>query len=564
MDRRGSARFVEPAAAGGCLTSTPTATSTCSATAATAATANTANTELLHESAKGLHRDIDMPHVGSGFDQEGRAAGESNVVAVVVASGAHVKPVKSWLEARSLFGKHIARLAPRPSPADSPADSLSESRTGSLSDSLAGSCAAHPSFAIHTTIPTAEPVSAAVSVPELALLPVPYHELRAVAPTALALVTTTASSSTAATATATATSPLVAFTAQFLVSYPPPPTTTTTAAQLLAHAPKRSVTYAPLLLLPPNAFTAPPWTDYLAAHPDFFPAMAAALAVTHIARNGPIAVTSVLRSPRIEFLFPHGYPTSHSRLEGADGERGKGGRDGHDYDAALWVTTTQHGLHQTWSPQHTMFSRGNVREKARVLAFPRVADQDVADLFAGIGYFVFSYLRAGARRVWCWEVNPWSVEALRRGCLMNGFSVRVVPPQQEQAGEWEDGGERVIVFAESNEHAVRRMAGRRVRHVNLGLLPSSSAAYATAVQLLLNPGREPDEREERERGGDRDGHRWAHVHENVGAHEIDARRSAVEAQFRALAASSALCEHVERVKTFAPGVVHCVFDVGLS
>jgi len=184
-----------------------------------------------------------------------------------------------------------------------------------------------------------------------------------------------------------------------------------------------------------------------------------------------------------------------------------------------------------------MFSRGNIREKARVLGFPGVAGAEVADLYAGIGYFVFCYLKAGARRVWCWEVNPWSVEALQRGCGMNGWSVKVV-----RGEEWTDNGESVVVFEESNEFAVGRMAGRKVGHVNMGLLPTSRGAYATAVRLL-------------EEGG------WAHVHENVGEGEVEEKRRSVVEEFERLSGGSMKCDHVERVKTFAPGVVHCVFDV---
>ena len=37
------------------------------------------------------------------------------------------------------------------------------------------------------------------------------------------------------------------------------------------------------------------------------------------------------------------------------------------------------------------------------------------DLYAGIGYFAFSYAKAGVGKVLCWEINPWSVDGLRRG-----------------------------------------------------------------------------------------------------------------------------------------------------
>jgi tRNA wybutosine-synthesizing protein 2 len=300
--------------------------------------------------------------------------------------------------------------------------------------------------------------------------------------------------------------------------------------ELQATAPKRSSTYPPLLLLPSDAFASAPWRAHLREHPAFLAELAHALKVSHIARNAPIAAGgNVMRSPSgLEFLHPPGYSSSGPRFEDA-----------------LWVHTTQNGIRQTWAPEFTMFSRGNVKEKRRVLEFKDVHGQEVVDLFAGIGYFVFSYLKAGATKVWCWEINPWSVEALRRGCAENGWSVRVVKHGEEFV---DDAGEKVVVFEESNEHAVQRMKGRsRVKHVNLGLLPSSRNAWEAALTLVQNGG-------------------CAHVHENVGEQEVERKRDEFVRELQGIEeaagrARSVCCEHVERVKTFAPGVLHCVFDM---
>lgn len=194
-----------------------------------------------------------------------------------------------------------------------------------------------------------------------------------------------------------------------------------------------------------------------------------------------------------------------------------------------------------------MFSRGNVKEKARVLGFPGVAGTQVVDLFAGIGYFAFSYVAAGAARVWCWEVNPWSVEALLRGARGNGWSAVVV----REGEEVQVGGERLVVFMEDNKGAGERVRGLglagAVRHVNLGLLPSSRGAWGTAVGIV-------------EEGG------WVHVHENVASGELAEFTGAVVREFEALEAETGRgrtikCGHVEEVKTFAPGVMHCVLDL---
>ena len=117
-----------------------------------------------------------------------------------------------------------------------------------------------------------------------------------------------------------------------------------------------------------------------------------------------------------------------------------------DFANALWVTARQNGIWQTWAPLYTMFSRGNVREKARILNLPTLTTgldtaSAAVDLYAGIGYFAFSYrkssqaLEKGIKQVLCWEINPWSVEGLRRGAEMNkSRRCRLCGPRDKQRG----------------------------------------------------------------------------------------------------------------------------------
>ncbi|KAI6297735.1 hypothetical protein MCOR29_006303 [Pyricularia oryzae] len=268
-----------------------------------------------------------------------------------------------------------------------------------------------------------------------------------------------------------------------------------------------------------------------------------------------------------------------------------------DFDLALWVSTKQNGIYQTWAPRWTMFSRGNVKEKARLLAFhdndqsssmapgtttanttPRPLPQRgstaappwAVDLYAGIGYFVFSYAKLGMR-VLCWEVNPWSVEGLRRGARRNGWKVKVVRGRRDLARptpDLIDDDDRIVVFLESNVEAARRLRelrssspddgvgfSKNVLHVNCGFLPTSQPSWEGAVDIV------------RSTEGS-----WLHLHENVADHDISERGKEIETlitshidQARAsdgddLPRRVAL-EHTELVKTFAPGVWHCVFDV---
>ncbi|KAK4040341.1 S-adenosyl-L-methionine-dependent methyltransferase [Parachaetomium inaequale] len=422
---------------------------------------------------------------------------------------------------------------------------------------------------------------------------------------------------------------------------------------LLSGAPKRWVVYEPMVLLPSGSFAAQPWPALLSSL-DFFqkePLWTAILGrispankppLTHLAINEgiPLHLSShtegetseglkeeeeeeenLLRSP--SHLHPlHGDfgPPSSSSTTSPPSQK--------DFDSALWVSTKQNGLVQTWAPRHTMFSRGNVKEKARLLAFhsspsrsasasasasqqPALLNDDntsqsksksqsptrnertttaslkgkyAVDLYAGIGYFALALARLGLR-VLCWELNPWSVEGLRRGAEANGFGVKIITttlPSHSHSrsttpaggGEEGDGGvdmaeilngeggAQIVVFLEDNRHAAGRIREFRngggemeVVHVNCGFLPSSEPVWRDAWGMVAGT------------------EGWLHLHENVGVGDIEARRGAVQGLFDGWRKEEqeeggqkkeGRVEHVELVKTYAPGVWHCVFDVFIT
>lgn len=217
-----------------------------------------------------------------------------------------------------------------------------------------------------------------------------------------------------------------------------------------------------------------------------------------------------------------------------------------------------------------MFSRGNISEKARILQLPSLTpavlgyppeESSAVDLYAGIGYFAFCYARAGVGRVFCWEINGWSVEGLRRGARGNGWGVRVLEEEEDgrMGGEARVGEERLVGFQEDNQNASARVEKLRshvppVRHVNCGFLPSSSASWPVAVAVL-----DPVQ------GG------WVHAHENIAVTDIESRREETTKEFKALANHDAnrprwhvQCQHLHRVKSYAPGVMHCVLDIYIA
>jgi tRNA wybutosine-synthesizing protein 2 len=387
---------------------------------------------------------------------------------------------------------------------------------------------------------------------------------------------------------------------------------------LLASIPKRWSLYPPMVLFPPGALASDAWQHALAFATAEQKEMlwrdvvleitqrssgngGKRTSYTHLAINKgiPLAASSdtsddntpenILRSPSklTMLLGDFGPDVATSRFDLSKDNTDPIGQK--DFDSAFWVSCTQNGLTQYWAPKHTMFSRGNVKEKARVLSFPLATTykqddriQLAVDLYAGIGYFTLSYLKLGYR-VAAWEINPFSVEGLRRGAEANGFAScdSVLTTEQTMRTDsvsfrsdalLQDGNTpTVTVFQEGNEEALDRLLQLRetcgsdrqfvIRHVNLGFLPSSQSMWETAIGLLLDNA--SDSRSQRLQAEG-----WAHVHENVAAADVDVKKAEIEKFFHDEIVRAgcdkwvrAECRHVEMVKTFAPGVWHVVYDI---
>jgi tRNA wybutosine-synthesizing protein 2 len=187
------------------------------------------------------------------------------------------------------------------------------------------------------------------------------------------------------------------------------------------------------------------------------------------------------------------------------------------------------------------------------------------DLYAGIGDFAFSYAAAGVQKVLCWDSDPWRIEGLRKGALRNNWKVQVHDNQlhPESTDFRISSKTKLVAFVESNEKALERIQILRdalppIRHVNCGLLPTSRDCYATAA-AALDP----------ELGG------WVHVHESFGVQEVTCKAKKIRVEFEELiknldkergfsnetTARKPVVEHIQRVKTYGPGVLHCVVDI---
>ncbi|KAL9033722.1 MAG: hypothetical protein Q9214_007377 [Letrouitia sp. 1 TL-2023] len=342
--------------------------------------------------------------------------------------------------------------------------------------------------------------------------------------------------------------------------------------------------YPPLLVLPSHVFSKDAWPEIIrspleAYLPSLYSYICLALNVTHIAINGPIALDiippSSTSNAKNEARNIMRLPLSLVPLYGDFGSPNLP-PTAENFDTVFWATALQNGIWQTWAPLYTMFSRGNIKEKARLLNLPSLADDalrrdpketSAVDLYAGIGYFAFSFAKAGFGRVLCWELNGWSVEGLKRGAKKNKWSVKVVEGNGERInnlnmGQAQDWDECLIVFHESNEEAAKRVTDLReqippIKHVNCGHLPSSKDSWKTAVKIIDSV-----------EGG------WIHAHENIKLNNISHRKEEIVEEFKYLVSETARevsnapnfkvrCDHLERIKTYAPGVIHCVIDIAL-
>jgi tRNA wybutosine-synthesizing protein 3 len=259
-----------------------------------------------------------------------------------------------------------------------------------------------------------------------------------------------------------------------------------------------------VLMVPEKAFTADGWSQCDAT--ELWSTVAQVMRAERVARKAIVKDNS-MRQSQVQILFA------------SEGARAQGG----------WVKVKEQGLVYTWDITRVMFSSGNVTEKRRMGQIG-CEQNTIVDLYAGIGYYVVPMLvHGGATLIHACEQNPDSIEALRLNLERNGVADRC----QVHAGD-----------NQKTAPALESVADR----VNLGLIPSSEATWGLAVRCLKTTGG------------------WLHVHANVGTSERDSwlegLLSAVRQHAQERGVSwDVVCNHVERVKSYAPRIDHVVADI---
>ena len=314
--------------------------------------------------------------------------------------------------------------------------------------------------------------------------------------------------------------------------------------------PKKWDVYPPMVLFLAYAFEG--WNEILDDKEGFYNHILKYFpSCTHIALNRPIEKFDVMRRPwNITPLYGDFgcTPQDNSSLDDPYWDTTAENYKRIDFKKGFWVSVIQNGIVQNWAPMYTMFLRGNIKEKKRVLEMPNVKNSVVFDLYCGIGYFLLSYLAQGCDAIFCWDINPWLIEGFRRSLSKYPHEIFT----KHDAFDWEyyklarARGIKVFIFCELNEYVKERLllfsnTSLDVKHINLGLLPTLRDTWETSKEIIERMSNEG----------------CVHIHENVHKDEFERFIHNVEEKF----GPSWSGKHLEKVKTFAPDVWHVVLDL---
>lgn len=196
-----------------------------------------------------------------------------------------------------------------------------------------------------------------------------------------------------------------------------------------------------------------------------------------------------------------------------------------------WVTVIENSIHFSFDITRVMFCSGNCTERMR-MARVQAKDEIIVDLYSGVGYYTIPFLvHSKAAFVHACEWNENSVIALKHNLKAAGI----------------DRHCKIHFGDNRKEETVNALSGLADR-VCLGLLPSSKDGWPLAVNAL------------KPSGG------VLHVHENVKVSELETwvqfLCEYMEKMFKDSNKSmSVKCVHLEKVKSYAPKILHVVADL---
>ena len=209
------------------------------------------------------------------------------------------------------------------------------------------------------------------------------------------------------------------------------------------------------------------------------------------------------------------------------------------YGTTKEVVNIENGVKYCFDVTKIMFSKGNTPERARICKI-KMNDEKVLDLFAGIGYFSLPAAKwGGARKVIAVEKNPDAFYYLKKNIALNHLQDKVIP-----------------VFGDNRTVPLEKDFDR----VFMGYLFRTEEFLPLALKSLS------------EKGG------VVHFHTKLGREEYREKKAKKKLSIEDLSEKfkSVLMESLNsfglvllsarlfKVKSYAPGIYHVVFDLKLK
>jgi len=176
-------------------------------------------------------------------------------------------------------------------------------------------------------------------------------------------------------------------------------------------------------------------------------------------------------------------------------------------------------------PKKIMFSSGNMDERLRMATISNKKEV-VVDMFAGIGYFTLPMaVYSKPKKIFACEINPISYDYLCENIILNNVTDIVEPLK---------GDNRLV--------APKNIADR----VILGYFEITSKFLTTALDCL------------------KDNKGIIHYHDKISEKDLQKKQLKIVKQIDEIVNRNANIINQKHIKSYAPGISHYVFDIGIE
>ena len=185
----------------------------------------------------------------------------------------------------------------------------------------------------------------------------------------------------------------------------------------------------------------------------------------------------------------------------------------------------ENGIRYKLDPQKIMFSSGNMDERIRMATISN-EKETIVDLFAGIGYFTLPLaVHSKPRKIFACEINPIAYDYLCENIVLNNVSNIVEP-----------------LKGDNKEVAPKNIADR----VIMGHFGETNKFLPTAFNCL------------------KDCKGFIHYHDKLPEKQVPDKPLKLVKEIAEKYNRTAKLQKYKQVKSYAPGISHYVFDIGID